>query len=144
MILVDRVAVPRANLPKFWSFMYRVSPATYIVGGIMSTAVAHLGVTCAEDEILRMMPPENITCGEFLSPFIEQVGGILLNPGARNECRYCPFASTNEFLARYEISYGTRWRDFGFVWAYIVVNIIGTLGFYWILKVPKGKGSRRA
>lgn len=141
---MNRVGVPPADLPKFWSFMYRVSPATYIVGGIMSTAVANSDVTCAEYEILRMMPPNNLTCEAFLASHIKANGGVVLNPGARDECQYCPLASTNEFLAGFEISYSTRWRDFGLVWVYILVNIVGALGLYWVFKVPRGKGSRRA
>jgi Fe-S cluster assembly ATP-binding protein len=42
------------NIPKFWTFMYRVSPATYLVSGIMSTSVYGSDVTCAQNEILQM------------------------------------------------------------------------------------------
>jgi ABC-type multidrug transport system permease subunit len=48
--------------------MYRVSPATYLVGGIMSNAVANSNVTCADREILHMIPIGNLTCEEFLGP----------------------------------------------------------------------------
>lgn len=95
--------------------MYHVSPATYLLGGIMSTAVANSGVTCAPHEILHMAPPRNMTCQDYLSAFTEAAGGLVLNPGARSVCEYCPLATTNEFLARFGISYGTRWRDFGLV-----------------------------
>lgn len=31
----------------------------------------------------------------------------------------------------------SRWRDFGIIWAYVVVNIVGAIGLYWIFRVPK-------
>lgn len=93
--------------------MYRTSPATYLTSGIISAAVAHSGVTWADNEILRMVPPEGFsTCGEFLAPFVDSAGGVVLNPEARDLCNYCPVASMDEFLARFETSYATGWRDF--------------------------------
>lgn len=133
-----------ADLPKFWTFMYRVSPATYLVGGIMSNAVANSDVTCADREILRMAPIGNLTCKEFLTPYIDVAGGLVLNPTSQNICEYCPLATTNEFLDRFQISYSTRWRDFGLIWAYILLNIVAGLGLYWAFKVPKGRDSKYA
>jgi ABC-type multidrug transport system permease subunit len=124
--------------------MYRVSPATYLVGGIMSNAVANSNVTCADREILHMAPTENLTCEEFLGAYRESAGGLVLNPTARSMCEYCPLATTNEFLTRFQISYDTRWRDFGLIWVYILVNIMAGLGLYWAFKVPKKGGSKRA
>ena len=140
----NRVGVPMADLPKFWSFMYRVSPATYLVGGIMSSAVANSNVTCADREILRTAPTGNLTCNEFLAAYMEAAGGLVLNPTARSMCEYCPLATTNEFLDWFQISYHTRWRDFGLIWVYILVNIVSGLGLYWVFKVPKRRCSKRA
>ncbi|EGD94897.1 ABC transporter [Trichophyton tonsurans CBS 112818] len=140
----NSVGVPPGDLPKFWSFMHRVSPATYLVGGLISSAVANSDVKCAAREILHMAPVGNLICKEFLTPYIEAAGGAVLNPASRDICEYCPLASTNEFLNRFQISYDTRWRDFGLLWVYILVNIVAGLGFYWIFKFPKRGGSRRA
>ncbi|KAL4745768.1 hypothetical protein BDW72DRAFT_211010 [Aspergillus terricola var. indicus] len=138
------VGVPMADLPKFWTFMYRVSPATYLVGGIMSNAVANSDVTCADREVLRMAPIGNLTCNEFLAPYVDVAGGLVLNPTSQSICEYCPLATTNEFLDRFQISYNTRWRDFGLIWVYILVNIVAGLGLYWAFKVPKGRGGKHA
>ncbi|KAL4812296.1 ABC-2 type transporter-domain-containing protein [Aspergillus spinulosporus] len=138
------VGVPMADLPKLWTFMYRVSPATYLVGGIMSNAVANSDVTCADREILRMAPIGNLTCNEFLAPYIDVAGGLVLNPISQSICEYCPLATTNEFLDRFQISYSTRWRDFGLIWVYILVNIVAGLGLYWAFKVPKARASKNA
>ncbi|KKZ67843.1 ATP-binding cassette, subfamily G (WHITE), member 2, PDR [[Emmonsia] crescens] len=138
------IGVRKQDIPKFWTFMYHLSPATYLVGGLMSSAVANSEVHCALHEILEMRPVEGSTCGQFLSSYIDSAGGVVLNPGATDICRYCPIASSNEFLAGFHISYDTRWRDFGFMWVYILFNIVGALGLYWVFRVPKGKGSKRA
>jgi ABC-type multidrug transport system permease subunit len=124
--------------------MYRVSPATYLVGGIMSNAVANAEVSCADHEILRMASIGNLTCNEFLGAYIDAAGGRVLNPASRDICQYCPLATTNEFLQRFQIYYSTRWRDFGLIWIYILVNILAGLGLYWVFKVPKGRGSKKA
>lgn len=143
-ILFCGIGVPRADLPGFWAFMYRASPATYLVGGIMSTAVANNNVTCADYEVLHLVPPPggNMSCGEFLNPFAKASGGRVLDPAALDQCGYCPLGTTNDFLARFELSYDTRWRDFGLVWVFILFNIGAALGLYWAFRVPKGKSSK--
>ncbi|KAK4184983.1 ZEB2-regulated ABC transporter 1 [Podospora australis] len=139
-ILFCGIGVPPVDLPAFWKFMYRASPATYLVGGLMSTAVANSEVVCADYEVLHMSAPNGTSCGDFLGPFAEAAGGRVLNPVGREMCEYCPLGTTNDFLRRFELDYETRWRDFGLVWVYILVNIGLALGLYWVFRVPKGKG----
>ncbi|EFQ96657.1 opaque-specific ABC transporter CDR3 [Nannizzia gypsea CBS 118893] len=131
------IGVRKQDIPRFWIFMYRLSPATYLVGGLMSSAVANSEVHCASHEILTMRPIDSSTCGDFLNSYINSAGGMVLNPSATDICRYCPIASSNEFLAGFHISYNTRWRDFGLMWVYILFNIAGALGHYWVFRVPK-------
>ncbi|KZZ87543.1 ABC-2 type transporter [Moelleriella libera RCEF 2490] len=139
-ILFCGIGVPPVDLSGFWTFMYRISPATYLVGGIMSTAVANNDVVCADYEVLHLAPPGNgLSCGEFLGPFSNTTGGRVLDVSALDDCSYCPLATTNEFLAQYELSYDTRWRDLGLVWVYVVVNIGIALALYWAFRVPSTK-----
>lgn len=91
-----------------------------------------------------MAPVGDFTCKEFLTPYIEAARGAVLNRASRDICEYWPLALTDEFLYRFQISYDTRWRVFGLLWEYILVNIASGLGFYWVFKLPKGGGSRRA
>lgn len=124
--------------------MYRVSPATYLMGGLMSATVAGSEVTCAQNEILYMQSPGNMTCNDYLGPYANFAGGTILNPNSRDLCSYCSLASTNEYLARFDIFYDDRWRDFGLLWVYVIVNIAAAMGLYWVFRVPKGKGTKRA
>ncbi|KAM0566184.1 hypothetical protein ACHAP9_007593 [Verticillium nonalfalfae] len=127
----------------FWTFMYYISPGTYLVGGVMSSAIANAEVTCAASEILRLAPPSGMDCLEFLGPFAAAAGGNLLTPNATETCLYCSISNTNQFLARYSIKYATRWRDFGVLWAYVLFNVGAALGLYWAFRMPKGKGTKR-
>jgi ATP-binding cassette, subfamily G (WHITE), member 2, PDR len=142
-LTVQSVGVPRVDIPGFWQFMYRISPGTYLVGGIMAAATANSEVACATNEVLQMLAPGGMSCGDFIGPFANFTGGRVLNPKARDLCNYCPIATSNDFLARFEIYYGNRWRDFGLLWVYIVVNLLGALGLYWLVRVPKRKGVKR-
>jgi ABC-type multidrug transport system permease subunit len=143
-ILFCGVPVPRNDLPGFWTFMNRVSPATYLVNGLASAAVANAEVRCAANEILHMVPAANQTCSDFLGPFSDATGGNVLNPSARDICSYCPVSNSNTMLAQFDIRYTNRWRDFGILWVYIFVNIGIALGFYWIFRVPKKVGTKKA
>ncbi|KAL2066710.1 hypothetical protein VTL71DRAFT_2782 [Oculimacula yallundae] len=143
-ILFCGIMIPRSQLPGFWTFMNRVSPTTYLASGMLSTSIGQANITCASKELLSLAPPSNMTCGEFLTPFAEAAGGRILNAGARDLCSYCPMATTDVFLARFDISYSNRWRDFGLIWVYIVVNICAAVGLYWVFRVPKRAGTKRA
>lgn len=136
--------IPRRDLPAFWTFMNRISPTTYLVSGLLSTAIGQADITCAPKELLNLTPPSNMTCSDFLTPFAEAAGGRLLTPGARDLCSYCPIATTDVFLGNFDIEYVNRWRDFGVLWGYVVVNVAVAVGLYWVFRVPRKVGMKRA
>ncbi|KAF5673927.1 ABC transporter CDR4 [Fusarium circinatum] len=135
------VLVPYSGLPGFWTFMYRVSPLTYLIGAMISNGVGKQEVTCAEIEFLQFQTPANLTCGEYVGQFVQAVGGALWNPGANQTCLYCPVASTDTYLGTLSIRYSQRWRNFGLIWAFIIFDVIAALVAYWLLRVPK-KGTK--
>jgi len=129
--------VPMDSLPGFWKFMYRVSPLTYLVDGLISTGLAHNDVKCSQIEFLHFAAPQNMTCGEYMEPFMELAGGRLLDPGSTDACQFCTLATTDAFLASTSTSYDKRWRNYGIMWAYIVFNLFAALALYWLIRVPK-------
>ncbi|KAF9258762.1 AtrD, ABC-transporter [Marasmius fiardii PR-910] len=131
------VLVSPEKMPRFWIFLYRVSPFTYIVDGMLSTALANTEAFCSSIELSRFDPPPNTTCGTYLAPFISFAGGSLFNPDATSGCEYCVLKDTNVFLKQVSSSYDLRWRNFGIIWAYIGFNFLGALFFYWLARVPK-------
>jgi ATP-binding cassette subfamily G (WHITE) protein 2 (PDR) len=103
------------TLPRFWVFMYRVSPFSYLVNAMLSTAVANTKVVCADNEILHFDPPLGQTCEAYMEPYINLAGGYLQNANATSACEYCTIGDTNVFLASVNASYDDRWRNFGYV-----------------------------
>jgi ATP-binding cassette, subfamily G (WHITE), member 2, PDR len=114
--------------------MYRVSPLTYFVGGTASTSLSNLNVTCSASEMVVVNPPTGQTCQQYLQGYLSQAPGTLVNPNAMESCQYCPFSSSNEFLANSEIFWNQRWRDFGIVWAYIGFNTFAAFALYWLFR----------
>ncbi|KAK1056620.1 Multidrug resistance protein [Friedmanniomyces endolithicus] len=125
------------SLPRFWIFMYRVSPFTYLVEGMLSVGVANTQVACAANEFVTFRPPAGQTCGAYMQQYISAAGGYLQDPSATSECNYCTYSDTNVFLRAVSANYAHVWRDYGILWVYITVNACGAVFFYWLARVPK-------
>ncbi|KAI8935400.1 hypothetical protein NX059_007981 [Plenodomus lindquistii] len=141
LIFCGVLAQPSA-FPRFWIFMYRVSPFTYLVSGMMSVGLANNLVTCAQNEYVLFEAPDNQTCEEYLQPYIDTMGGYL-NPEATNGCEFCAIRDTNAFLASISSKYSEAWRNFGILWAYIIFNIAAALVLYWLVRVPKNTKAKQ-
>jgi ATP-binding cassette subfamily G (WHITE) protein 2 (PDR) len=122
--------------------MYRVSPFTYLVSAMLSTAVSGTDVVCESVELLHFNPPSNQTCQEYMSTYVQAVGGYISNPDATSECGFCSMSSTDTFLAAINSYFREAWRDFGLMWVYIAFNVAAAIFLYWLARVPKG--SKRA
>ncbi|KAL4914353.1 ABC drug exporter AbcA [Aspergillus aurantiobrunneus] len=126
------------QFPRFWIFMYRVSPFTYLVGGMLSVGIADTNVTCAANEYLHFDPVSG-TCGEYMERYMSEMGGYLQDTMATSDCSFCPMATTNAFLAGVSSSYADVWRNFGLMWVFIVFNIFAACFLYWLARVPRVK-----
>ncbi|KAF2769646.1 putative multidrug resistance ABC transporter [Teratosphaeria nubilosa] len=124
-------------LPGFWIFMYRVSPFTYLTEGMLSTGLANQEVYCADNEFVSFQPPSGQTCQQYMNAYISSEDGYLQNPNATSDCNYCTYNDSNSFLEGVAARYSNSWRDFGILWAYIIVNVFGAVFFYWLARVPK-------
>ncbi|CAJ0547662.1 Ff.00g044160.m01.CDS01 [Fusarium sp. VM40] len=131
------VLATKESLPRFWIFMYYVSPFTYIVGGMLATGVANTDVTCAANELVPLQPPNGSTCAEYMGDYIKAVGGYFVDPDATETCQFCTIEKTNTYLAAVNIDYVDRWRNFGVLWLYIAFNIVAALFIYWLARMPK-------
>ncbi|KAK7055288.1 ABC-2 type transporter-domain-containing protein [Favolaschia claudopus] len=126
----------------WWIWANRVSPFTYLVGGMLATGVANSHVECSSVELLHVDPTPGQNCGEYFASYQSFAGGSLLNPNATGDCQFCAISDTNVFLAGSGISYDDRWRNFGLIWVYIGFNVLGALFFYWLYRVPKNKKTK--
>lgn len=141
LIFCGVLATPQ-TLPGFWIFMYRVSPFTYLVSGMLSTGLAHQRVTCAENEYVTFRAQNGQTCQEYINTYQQAAGGYLQDPNARGNCSFCTYDNTDVFLNQVSANYDDRWRNFGILWAFIVFNVCAAVFFYWLARVPKNKGKK--
>ncbi|KAJ7695504.1 hypothetical protein B0H17DRAFT_1056061 [Mycena rosella] len=123
----------------WWIWMYRVSPFSYLVGGMLATGVANTEVHCSSIELLNVDPTAGKTCGDYFAAYMSFAGGSVVNPDATSGCQFCSVAETNVFLAGINIFYEQRWRNFGILWVFIFFNVGGVMFFYWLGRVPKNK-----
>ncbi|KAJ7461173.1 ABC-2 type transporter-domain-containing protein [Mycena latifolia] len=126
----------------WWVWMYRVSPFSYLVGGMLATGVANTEVQCSSIELLVVDPAGGMNCTQYFKPYMDLAGGALLNPDATSACEFCSIAKTNVFLEGINIFYDQRWRNFGILWVFIGFNVIGAMFLYWLSRVPKNKKTK--
>lgn len=125
-------------MPGFWTFMYRLSPFTYLVSAVLSVGLAHTEVRCSDIELLRFSP-NGTTCGAFMAPYMINFGGYLVDGSAMGTCEYCPIGQTDVYLDLFlRIRYDERWRNLGLLWVYTLFNAFAALLLYWLARVPKG------
>ncbi|KAJ5961268.1 CDR ABC transporter [Penicillium vulpinum] len=141
LIFCGVLATPQ-QMPRFWIFMYRVSPFTYLVSAMLSTGTSGANVVCEDIEYLHFEPAGN-TCGEYMSDYISAAGGYLLNENATTDCTFCAIKHTDTFLGSVGSYYKDAWRNFGLMWVYIIFNIAAALAIYWLARVPKGTRSKK-
>lgn len=134
-----RVIMQPSNLPGFWKFMYRVSPLTYLIHGLVSAGVANMEMACSSTELLRVQSPPNLTCGAYFREYMAQAGGQVMNPLSTGECLFCPITDANSVISGFGVEVEYRWRDFAIFTVYVMFNILVTFGLYWLARVPKGK-----
>ncbi len=139
LIFCGVLSTPDA-MPRFWIFMYRVSPFTYLVSAMLSTGLSGTDVECEAVEYLRFNPPDNRTCGSYMQGYIDMMrSGYLQNPEATSQCAFCNMDKTDNFLMQIGSNFDDAWRNFGLMWVYIFFNIAGAVFIYWLARVPKGK-----
>lgn len=124
-------------LPGFWIFMYRISPFSYWIGGIVATELHGRAITCSTAETSIFSPPSGQTCQEYLAPFLQVAPGQLQNPNDTTDCRYCTLRNADQYLAGSKIFWSERWRNYGIVWAYIIFNIFIAVLAYYLFRVKK-------
>lgn len=132
-----------SDFPRFWIFMYRLSPFTYMVSGMLSVGLARSTVQCAPNEFTVFDPPNGSDCQTYMNDFITGAGGYLQDKTATSQCQYCAIEYTDAFLARVGSNYSDAWRNFGILWAYCIFNVFAALALYWLIRMPKPKKEKK-
>jgi ATP-binding cassette subfamily G (WHITE) protein 2 (SNQ2) len=130
---------PFSQLIPFWHWVYYLSPFTWVIQSLLTNGVGGQPIVCAAKEYTKILAPIGQTCGEYLGPFIAANGGYLLDMNAPSECLFCPMSNTDQFLTRLNMSYSTRWRNAGFMFAYVAFNTSLVYFFTYVFQVRKGR-----
>ncbi|ODA80911.1 hypothetical protein RJ55_03871 [Drechmeria coniospora] len=141
-IIFSGVLQTAEALPGFWIFMYRVSPFTYWIGGIVATELHGRPITCSSAETSVFNPPPGMSCAEYLAPLAGTGPGVLQNPNATEACAFCPVTTADELLAPSGIYWSERFRNFGIFWVYIVFDVCAAVFLYYFFRVRQPKKSR--
>ncbi|KLJ06286.1 ATPase [Blastomyces silverae] len=141
LIFCGVLATPDA-MPRFWIFLYRLSPFTYFVSSVLSTGVAGVDIECSSIELLRVPPPPGNTCLEYFQQYMSFAGGRLLTPDQTDMCEFCTIRKTDDYLEHVNIYFADRWFNIGILFAFIAANTVGAVFFYWLVRVPK-KGEKK-
>ena len=128
------VVQPAFLMPGFWTFMWKLSPYTYFLQNLVGLMMHEKPVKCSKKEFSVFNPPVGQTCGEFTKPYFNFGTGYIANPQATSDCEYCLYKVGDEYLTHLEASYSYLWRNFGFLWAYIIFNIFGMMAVYYVVR----------
>ncbi|PHH91761.1 hypothetical protein CDD83_10405 [Cordyceps sp. RAO-2017] len=134
-IIFNGVLQTPSALPGFWIFMYRVSPFTYWIGGIVATELHGRTINCSDEETRVFDPPQGMSCGQYMAPYLQTATGRLLNPDDNSQCRYCTVRNADQTLVASEIYWGDRWRNYGIFWAFIAFDIFAAVALYYLFRV---------
>jgi ATP-binding cassette subfamily G (WHITE) protein 2 (SNQ2) len=91
---------------------------------LLNSAVGRHEITCSGVEYVTIIPPGGQSCQQYLGQYINQSGGYITNPNALENCQYCSYRTTDQFLqTNSNIFYSHHWRNFGFMWIYVGFNV---------------------
>ncbi|AMD22130.1 HGL210Cp [Eremothecium sinecaudum] len=131
------VTQPMNLMPKFWKFMYYASPYTYFVQTFLGLTLHGREVVCKPEELSFLNPPSGMTCGQYMSSFVENSSGYITNPDETSNCGYCIYKTGDEFLTTIGANYNQVWRNFGLLWGYAIFNVVAMLTFYWLFHIKR-------
>ena len=134
------VLQPYSQLIPFWRWMYRLSPLTYLIEGLLVSGIGNMDLQCAPAEVQTIIPLSGQTCASFMDPYISMAGGYLLNPDASSSCQFCPQNTTNTYLASLNMSYDNRWRDVGIMIAFAFFNVLLIYGCTYVFRIRGFRG----
>ncbi|KIJ59901.1 hypothetical protein HYDPIDRAFT_32776 [Hydnomerulius pinastri MD-312] len=138
VIIFNGVLQPFSQLG-WWRWMYRVSPYTYLIEGLLGQAIGHQPISCASTELVTLQPPSGLTCGAYMGPYMSVAGGYLTDPNATSACEYCPFATTDQFMMlSFNIEYSHHWRNFGILLGVTVFNIFAIFALTYLFRIRTG------
>lgn len=123
----------------WWRWMYRISPFTYLIEGLLGQSLGKQDINCAAVEFVQINPPMGLTCAQYMNPYMAVAGGYLTNPEALAACHFCSTRTTDQFLGlSFNIFYSHRWRDIGFMLAFSLFNAVCAYVLTYLFRIRRG------
>lgn len=107
--------------------VYYINPFNYLVGGLVTPIMWDVSVKCTQAEYGILDPPAGLSCGDYLSSFIEQGSGYVSNPDATGGCEYCPYTVGYEYLRSYNLTQRV------YTWRNICLTLLFVLSSYGLV-----------
>jgi ATP-binding cassette subfamily G (WHITE) protein 2 (SNQ2) len=136
VILVSHVSIHN-HRKKLDPICYRLNPATYYIGGVMSATFKSVTVECTESEATYFNPPPGSTCSSYSESFVTQFGGYLTNPNATTECGYCQYRDGIEFMTTLNIQPSDKWRNMVIFLAFCISNWALVYFFIYTVRIKR-------
>ena len=139
------VVQPPNQMPYFWrSWMFQLSPFTWIMEGILGNAVGGARVECdpQQGEMQTIRPPEGMSCSEHMEPF-SYPSGPHAPPGSQGyyipkddgTCSFCLYRYGDDYLSTVRMDAGNKYRDLGIIVAYIAFNTALLFLLFWLFRI---------
>lgn len=138
------VLVPYQAIPAFWRYwLYYLDPFNYLMGSLLVFTDYDAPVTCAPHEFALFNTPGNVTCAEYLIPYLQGFGARtnLVNPEATEACRVCQYRRGSDYLAGLNLGvYKDGWRDA----AIVVIFAVSSYLMVFLLMKLRTKATKKA
>jgi ATP-binding cassette subfamily G (WHITE) protein 2 (SNQ2) len=99
---------PQQMSTLFGNFFYNVNPVRYTVSTLIANELYGLNIQCADSELITFQPPTGQSCSAWANGYIERTTGYLTNPNAMTDCKYCTYATGEEFYSNFGINFSER------------------------------------
>lgn len=138
--LFNGVVRPYSMLSVFWRYwLYYLIPSTYWIGGVLAATLPGTRIVCSSSEAAYFNPPPGQTCLQYAGNFVSAAGGALINPGATNDCGYCPYSDGTQYMKTLNVEPKDKWRYFGIFLAFCISNWALVYFFIYAVRI-KGWG----
>lgn len=131
--LYSGITAPYSTLAAVVKYtLYWINPFRWMMGALMESEISDISIRCDPSEFSKFNPPPGLTCGEYITPYIQRSGvGYIDNPDSTEDCNFCSMSSGNEFLSSWgDLSSSYISRDIIIFFIYLIVNtlliILGT------------------
>ena len=147
VVLFCGVVQPPPQLPNFWSsWMFYLSPFTWIVEGILGNAIGGVDVQCLVEEMNQVNPPPGKDCHSWLDPFTtgpNARGYWKPNPKNDGSCLYCQYQKGDDYLSSVWLNANHRYADLGIILAYTAFNTALVFGLFYLFRVHRWGQSKK-